>query len=506
MKSDCIIVVMPPMNTTMPSPGAEAVRAAAIHNNIKCDIIYHTLSLVADNLIDRYSTNFTQTLPFICLYHRLISKDSEAFDKAFVRLQSSRDETETCTVLHLESLVNNLNSLASKIADTPVIAFSSKYHQWIAASVIAHLIKERNPSVKIYLGGQNTKAESEAIAVLCPDIDFFGWGEGEYPFCHTLRHALDADFHGNARTITAFHKTPHQNIADEYLCLDEPMPLQLNEYLQTRGSSEDVVIPIERSRGCCWNRCSFCFLSQGYKFRIKRNDILLYEIEHYINKYGIFKFQFLDNDIVCGNTVEFGSLLDELIVLRKKYPRLCFTMAEICPSGMTASMVRKLALAGFRSIQIGLETLSQKVMHKFRKKQSLEENISFIREAVKHGIKLVGLNIIINYPDEEIEDIETNMKNLDLIRDLIADGSIEIHMPPLMVAHYSRYMKMAEDMNNEDEFTHNEYYLYIHNKNITGYNRFDVFQFSSPSIRNEKQWRAFYSEFRNPSSKNSETN
>ncbi len=145
-------------------------------------------------------------------------------------------------------------------------------------------------------------------------------------------------------------------------------------------------------------------------------------------------------------------------------------------------------------------------MHKFRKKQSLEENISFIREAVKHGIKLVGLNIIINYPDEEIDDIETNMKNLDLIKDLIADGSIEIHMPPLMVAHYSRYMKMAEDMNLEDEFTHNEYYRYIHNKNITSYNRFDVFQFSSPSMRNEKQWRAFYSEFRNPSSKNSETN
>jgi radical SAM domain protein len=492
MKTDCKIVVMPPMNVAMPSPGAESVRAAVLRDNMNCDIIYHNLRLVADNLIDENCSNFVQTLPFICLYHRFVSKDTKAFEKAYSKLQSYRKETVDSVHEYIESLISNLYSLAIQIADTPIIAFSSKFHQWIASSVMAHLIKECNPAVRIYLGGQNTKAESEAMMVLCPDIDLFGWGEGEYPFCNMLSRASYTDFQGNARTITRSQINPIDDRADKYILFNELMPLQIDEFLKTRGSSKGVIIPIERSRGCCWNRCSFCFLSQGYRFRIKKNEILLREIEYYIKKYGIYQFQFLDNDVVCGNLAEFDLLLDELIKLRKKYPQLVFTMAEISPYGMSSSIVKKLAIAGFYSIQIGLETLSQKVMLKFCKKQTLEENISFIREAVKAGIKLVGLNIIINYPDEEIDDIKSNIKNLECLKDLISDGSINIHMPSLMIARYSKYMKMVEDLHLEESFTHNDYFQYIHSCNITGYNRFDVFQFSNPIIKNGNYWKIFY--------------
>lgn len=492
MEIDCTIIVMPPMTVEMPSPGSEMVRAVALHDGIECDIIYYNQKLVSDNLIKGRDSNFMDTLPFICLYHEFISQDMKVYNLAFSELKKLRGTNDETTAKYLESLRVHIYKQAIMVTNISVVAFSSKYHQWISASVLAHLIKKNNPSTKIYLGGQNTKSESEAMKVLCPDIDYFGWGEGEYPFCHMVRNTINGLFTGNARTLTRYQNSSICNNASEYWSLREMMPLQLDKFLYSKDDSKDIVIPIERSRSCHWNRCSFCFLSQGYKFRIKDNAILICEIEHYIKRYGIYQFQFLDNDIVCGDYNAFESLLDDFIIMRKKYPSLTFTMAEISPSGIIPSVIKKLALAGFKSLQIGLETLSPKAMLKFNKKQSLEENISFIKAAINVGIKLVGLNIIINYPDEEIEDIITNIDNLNLIKDFISQGHIDIHMPPLMVSHYSKYMRMVEATQQETEYSYNRYYKFIYNQNITNYNRFDVFQFSKPILVHEDYWKLFY--------------
>ena len=38
------------------------------------------------------------------------------------------------------------------------------------------------------------------------------------------------------------------------------------------------MIPIEGARGCHWNRCHFCFLNQGYKYRRKSAEVIKEEI------------------------------------------------------------------------------------------------------------------------------------------------------------------------------------------------------------------------------------
>ena len=69
------------------------------------------------------------------------------------------------------------------------------------------------------------------------------------------------------------------------------------------------VIPIERSRGCHWNRCKFCYLNRGYKYRLKSTEKLYEEIVYMIENYGVYEFEFLDNDFIGTDLQQFETLL-----------------------------------------------------------------------------------------------------------------------------------------------------------------------------------------------------
>ncbi len=486
-------MVLPPINVLMPSPGSEAVRAHAIRHGVDCRILYGDIMLGRDGMIDETWPNFYRLLPFICLYHSLVSSDEDAFGRAVCELMKFMQMSKNEVLEFLSRLCRYLENFVEGLAACHLVAFSSKFHQWAAVAVVAHLIKARFSETKIYMGGQNTHAESKAMVKLCPDVDYFGWGEGEVPFLDMLQKVSRGIFDGNARTIArnAASLEPGQN-AGGYVNLREFVPLQLDSYFDAREGRRMEAVCLERSRGCNWNKCTFCFLSRGYKFRVKPAEVLKREILHYIEKYGVTCFQFLDNDIVCGDISGFGDFLDSMIEIKQRHSGFVINMAELSPSGITDELIKKMVAAGFTNVQIGLETLSPTVIRKFNKKQSLDENLHFIRKAVESGMHPVGLNIIINYPDEEEQDIVECMETLASISDLIASGAIEFQMPHLMVAHYSRYMREVEMQNLREKYKQNRYYRFLHSDNITGYDRFDVFQFSNAEIAHAKEWKLLY--------------
>lgn len=492
MGEKCVIVVLPPMNVRMPSAGSEAVRAYALRHGADCRITYENILLGKENLIDESWQDFNKVLPFICLYHSLVSCDENALARAVFELMKFMHVSQSEASSFLGKLCKYLDNLAVRLAVYPLVAFSSKFNQWVAAAVVANLIKRHSSTTKVYMGGQNTQAESNAMMKLCPDMDYFGWGEGEIPFLDMLQKVSTGEFDGNARTIArdaASSESRHD--AGEYVDFSEYAPLELDSYLKAKGDRGIEVICLERSRGCNWNKCTFCFLSQGYKFRVKPNDVLEREILYYMDKYGVTCFQFLDNDIVCGDISGFGDFLDRMIGIRRRHPGFVIKMAELSPSGITDELIEKMAEAGFSYMQIGLETLSPTVIRKFNKKQTLDENIRFIRKAIASGLHPVGLNIIINYPDEEEQDIEECKETLASISDLIASGAIDFQMPQLLVAHYSRYMRDVERQNLQDRYTQSRYYKFLRSDRIQGYDRFDVFQFSNPEMAHGEAWKSF---------------
>ena len=84
------------------------------------------------------------------------------------------------------------------------------------------------------------------------------------------------------------------------------------------------LIPIEHSRGCHWNRCHFCYLNIGYKYRKKNINKLNIEIEHMLKRYQSNGFVFLDNDLIGNDVNHFELLLESFINIRKKIHHLTY--------------------------------------------------------------------------------------------------------------------------------------------------------------------------------------
>jgi radical SAM superfamily enzyme YgiQ (UPF0313 family) len=89
------------------------------------------------------------------------------------------------------------------------------------------------------------------------------------------------------------------------------------------------LIPVESSRGCHWNQCKFCFLTEGYANRVKDNDAILDEIIQSIKSYKIFEFVFLDNDIIFNDKEKFDDLLNQFIKIKGKYEEFGIWNGEV---------------------------------------------------------------------------------------------------------------------------------------------------------------------------------
>ncbi|MFD0392282.1 hypothetical protein ACFQ3Z_03755 [Streptomyces nogalater] len=66
----------------------------------------------------------------------------------------------------------------------------------------------------------------------------------------------------------------------------------------TRGPwlRDRLVVSLELSRGCYWDRCDFCNFNDAYDARFKMHDParVLAEMAHLARTYGQRRFQFLD--------------------------------------------------------------------------------------------------------------------------------------------------------------------------------------------------------------------
>ena len=59
----------------------------------------------------------------------------------------------------------------------------------------------------------------------------------------------------------------------------------------------------------------------GYKFRKKDIAVTLDEIADSVKKYGIYRIQFLDNDLIDNDFTRFDAFLGGLLEIREQFPR-----------------------------------------------------------------------------------------------------------------------------------------------------------------------------------------
>jgi radical SAM superfamily enzyme YgiQ (UPF0313 family) len=401
-----------------------------------------------------------------------------------------KQKTEIYSLIHKELAAIDFSEIA-------LMGISAKYYQWIPGIIIAEEIKKQNPKTKIIVGGFGSlDAAYEAIG-LCPDFDFVTWGEGEYPLLE-LYNQLDSnehDFDSVPRLLfrEGVEIKQSKTTKSEYLDFNNyPFP-SFDDYMDSYPFSdseenEDMNFPINTIRSCHWRKCKFCDFNTGYKLRVRTPQCIIDEIECITDEYGITTFSFVDSD-TFGNPEHFEELLDLIIDLKFRNEEDYIFWAEIIPnSEISSTIMKKMAIAGFKNLFIGYDGLSDSFLTKMNKRNTFSDNIFFVKESLKYSITPI-VNVIRFIPDESKQDIEECKQNLHYLRFFYNHSVVkfEHNYVDLVLSSMTKYyslLSQKEKVNyDKDDLT-----FLMPMRFSEGENRFHLFRFKHNSPPNIVEW------------------
>jgi ribosomal peptide maturation radical SAM protein 1 len=320
-----------------------------------------------------------------------------------------------------------------------IVGFTTTFGQTVASLVMAQLLKQRAPGIKIILGGANCDGVmGEALHRSFPWIDVVVRGEAEPVF----GDLVDALLHGRTpaprpglclregKEIVIVPMTPPapQIAAREFVEYDDYFA-RLDGHRFASEISPHVSIPFETSRGCWWgekHHCTFCGLNgSGMTFRRVDPQRAFDELLYLADRYQRLDFNAADN-ILDRNL--FATLIPRL--MRSQYDFRIFYEVK---ANLRKSEVARLAAAGITEIQPGIESLSTAALRRVRKGITALENIRLLKWCVSYGIK-VHWNIIHGLPGD------TSAEYVEMVR--VARECFHLEAPnlvPLSVERFSPY-------------------------------------------------------------------
>lgn len=162
------------------------------------------------------------------------------------------------------------------------------------------IIKERNPNIKVVLGGPLTTFLPEKISSFIPEADYLVRGEGELTLLELVKNISKSQ---NTKTICGISyrdkKGQLVNNPDRPLIKDlDKLPILDFENFVYLGKHEGL--NIMTSRGCPFN-CSYCpsgNFCKGYRFHSP--EYIIKQIKHLINLYGVRHVSFSDDNVLCN--------------------------------------------------------------------------------------------------------------------------------------------------------------------------------------------------------------
>lgn len=216
-------------------------------------------------------------------------------------------------------------------------------------------------------------------------FDFIIRNEGEVP-CErilsnlTAGRPLEEDVPGlvyrSGREIVA--SGPSRPLKPE----DLPIP-DFDDMPLTRYLSAEVTLPILSSRGCYWGKCEFCHhgMVYGEKYTSYGVERVLETVRYLSQRYKVSHFAFNDEAIppkivrYMGRSfppnAETGWFFTALIKFEKYFEREDF---------------ENLSKIGFRSLYVGLESASERVLTLMKKRNRIETIIKNLNDATASNI------------------------------------------------------------------------------------------------------------------------
>ena len=294
--------------------------------------------------------------------------------------------------------------------------------RWRFVSQLAGWVKHIYPRVPVVVGGLFPTSEWEYCLRRCPDIDVILLGEGELSFGELVDRLADGQSWAEAcalidgiawRAGENLNRNPKEKYIENLDKLEFPawQLVDLNDYFKVQRRIFELAVPclpILSSRSCP-NRCSFCnmYITHGRRWRMRSAANVLSEIEYLIQRFGVRRFYFIDDnfsiDLARAKAICRG-LLDRQLRIQYNFHN------GLSIKSLDRELVGLMKASGCTSVCLAIESGSERIRNgvyrKNLKTEKIVEVFAWFREA---GIPTIGY-FMVGAPGETRADFEMSKR------------------------------------------------------------------------------------------------
>ncbi len=292
-----------------------------------------------------------------------------------------------------------------------LLGFSVCFSQLLPSLYLASRFKAK-ADIPIVFGGSSC-CESAGLSLTrhFDQIDYLIDGEGEGALLE-LCNFLNGQQSDTPRQVKTRQFQETNTKSSNITQLDELQIPDFHPYMkEVRHLFVDLpfmpTLPVEFSRGCRWNRCTFCNLNiQWEGYRHKSAGRMIAEVQELSAKNESLNFSFTDNMLPERETEKF---FQTMATLNQDFN--FFGEIRAKTSLEKLSLFRR---GGLRTVQVGIESLSTTLLSRMRKGTTAMDNLAIMKHCIANKIGLLG-NIITEFPATSVEEIEETLINLDYV-------------------------------------------------------------------------------------------
>jgi radical SAM superfamily enzyme YgiQ (UPF0313 family) len=285
-----------------------------------------------------------------------------------------------------------------------LVAFTAVSTQYPFVTAVAARLKQRWPDTFLLIGGVH--ASFETASVMQDTWDAACVGEGEYPTAELIAQLEAGQVpHGipNLWLKQPPGGTVEKNACRNFLQALDEMPFPDREiwhpWVRTDGLSRHVVQP---SRGCPF-RCSYCSnhalsgLAGGKYTRLRAPEAVVEEIRELKARYPGATDVYLQSETIALNIKWLTELSQRIKAFNDTLERpLAFACNfRITPRIVTDEVFDALAQANVRTVEIGLESGSERLRRDVLRRDYSNDDFSrAVTLARRHGMRVNVYNLI----------------------------------------------------------------------------------------------------------------
>jgi anaerobic magnesium-protoporphyrin IX monomethyl ester cyclase len=306
--------------------------------------------------------------------------------------------------LHVENIYPKDADSRVRDYDPDIVALTAKTLGWPAVIEIAQMVRATKPNALIVVGGpQLSIYAEESLSWECFDIAVVGDGEETLlEICDRIESGSEwTDIQGtcvrlpNGDVIKNPPRPLSKDINKYPMAAWDLMPLEDYNCLTLLKPFATMVT----TRGCPWH-CGYCSQVYSEKLRFRDVGLVVDEMEFLVKNYGIKEIVFFDETFTIGKK-RMRKFSEE--ILRRNLKVKFNIRARV--DTVDRDVVRLLKRAGLRSIHMGVEAGTDRVLKIMNKQITRAQTIEAFRICREEGVDTRGY-FMVGYYDAAPQDVE----------------------------------------------------------------------------------------------------